>query len=201
MNIDCLLLAGGSSQRMGEPKMLIPLDGGNLFDHVLAEHLRSSLRRVCAVIPGWLDGFGPCVERWAGGRVEFVILERECDMSDSLKAGWSHIAHKRRPDGVMISLADKPLVTSDIIDSMIEAYVRSGCQICVPVFGNDWGHPVIVSTDLEREVYELRGDCGARSIIEARQESVCEVPVHSDAILVDVDTHEDLEELKKRLAR
>ena len=101
----------------------------------------------------------------------------------------------------MISLADKPLVTSDIIDSMIEAYVRSGCQICVPVFGNDWGHPVIVSTDLEREVYELRGDCGARSIIEAHRESVCEVPVHSDAILVDVDTHEDFEELKKRLAR
>jgi molybdenum cofactor cytidylyltransferase len=201
MNIDCLLLAGGSSQRMGEPKMLLPLNGGSLFEHVLAQHLGSCLRQICAVIPGWVDGFGPYVERWASDRLEFVSLNLECVMSDSLKTGWRHLTERWRPDAVMISLADKPLVTSDIIDSVIDAYTRSGRKICVPVFGGDWGHPVVMSAALESEVYDLRGDCGARSIIEAQRDRVCEVIVHSDAVLVDVDTHGDFEELKERLAR
>jgi molybdenum cofactor cytidylyltransferase len=199
MDIDCVLLAGGSSKRMGEPKLLIEMEGRTLFEHVLGVHLASSVRRICAVVPGWLRGFEELVTRLASDRVEFAILEREGVMSESLKAGWKHVVTGEKPDAVMISLADKPLVTSEIIDAVIDGFRGYECEICLPVFGGERGHPVIVSVTLEGDVLSLEGDNGARTVVGKHPERVVEVPVDSDGILVDVDTHGDLEEVRRRL--
>ena len=120
-------------------------------------------------------------------------------MSESLKTGYKHVAEKWRPDAVMVSLADKPLVTREVIDEVIGGYTASGCKICVPVFDGRWGHPVILSAELESEIYRLEGDHGARRVIEDHRNEVAEVSVQSDVILVDVDTYDDLGELRRRL--
>jgi len=199
VNIDCLLLAGGASKRMGEPKMLLGLGSGTLFEHVLESYLGSSVRHITAVVPGWLEGFEPVRERYGSNRVDFVALPGECEMSRSLKAGWKHAVERWRPDAMMIALADKPLVTPGVIDSVIGGYGASGSKICVPVFGGVWGHPVILSAELESDIDGLDGDRGARDIIEAHRDDVTEVAVDTDAILVDVDTLEDFDALRRRL--
>ncbi len=199
MDIDCLLLAGGCSKRMGEPKMLLRLGSGTLFEHVLGNHLASSVRRICAVVPGWLEGFDGVIQRNGCDRVDFVSLAGECEMSKSLKAGWKRAAEMWRPDAILISLADKPLVTSEVIDSVIAGYVASGRRIGVPVYGGERGHPVILSADMESEVYGLQGDRGARDLIDKQGNDVAEVPVDTDGILIDVDTHGDFNEIKRRL--
>ena len=157
------------------------------------------MRRICAVVPGWVEGFGALAKRHASDRLDFVSLAEECDMSESLKTGWRHMIEECKPDALMISLADKPLVTSDIVDLVIDRFARSECRICVAAFEGKWGHPVILNADLGQEVYDLKGDQGARDLIEAHRESVLEVPVSSDAVLVDVDTTDDFEELRRRL--
>ena len=199
MQMDCLLLAGGSSSRMGEPKLLLEVGGRTLFEHVLRAHLESSLRNICAVVPGWLDGFGGVMERMLGSRVDFVSLAGEGDMSTSLREGWRHATAAWGPDALMISLADKPLVTPGLIDELIGVYAASGSRICVPVFEGERGHPVILSAEFEKDICGLRGDRGARDIIEGHGEDVVEVQVDSDAVLLDVDTPGDLLELKRRL--
>ena len=198
MKVDCLLLAGGSSKRMGEPKMLLEMEGETLFEYVLKNHLRSSARRICAVVPGWIEGFGPVIERHAHERVDFVSMPGECEMSASLKAGWKRVA-EREPDAVMISLADKALVTPGLIDAVIGGYMEAGMSIGVPVFKGARGHPVILSAELGDEVYGLTGDRGARDIVEEHEDDVAEVPVDTDGILVDIDTRDDFRELERRL--
>ncbi len=169
-----------------------------MFEHALAAHLASAVRGVCAVVPGWLEGFAAVMERMRSDRVDFVVLEKECEMSRSLKDGWKHIMEKRRPDAVMISLADKPLVTSEVIDLLMERFAAGGCGICVPVFEGKRGHPVILSADFGDEILALEGDRGAKSIVEAHGECVVEVAVDSDGVLVDVDTRKDLDEVRRR---
>lgn len=199
VDIDCVLLAGGSSRRMGKPKLLLRLGNRTLFEHVLAAHLESSVRRICAVVPGWLKGFEEVIEGRASGRVGFAPLSRECEMSQSLKTGWKFVMQSWQPDAVMISLADKPLVTPELIEQVIRGFAESGHSICVPVFDGQRGHPVILTPGLEGEVYALEGDRGAGSIIEAHRGSVCEVPVDSDGILADIDTYDDFDDLRRRL--
>jgi len=199
VNIDCLLLAGGASKRMGEPKMLLGLGSGTLFEHVLSNYLASSVRHITAVVPGWLEGFESLRERCGSDRVDFVALARECEMSRSLKAGWKHAVETWRPDALMVALADKPLVAPGVIDSVIGGYVASGSKICVPVHGGAWGHPVILDIEFGSEIDDLGGDCGAKDIMEAHRDDVAEVAVDTDAILIDVDTLEDFDALRRRL--
>jgi molybdenum cofactor cytidylyltransferase len=199
VDIDCLLLAAGSSSRVGEPKLLLTIGGRTLLEVALENHLLSGVKRICAVVPGWIEGFEAMARKHRSERVDFLSLPEEGEMSASLRAGWKHIAGLWGPEAVMVSLADMPLVTAEIIDTLMGRFAGAGCAIGVPVYAGTKGHPVILSAELGDEVENLTGDRGARSIVEAREDRVLEVPVHSDAVLIDVDTAADLDEVKRRL--
>jgi molybdenum cofactor cytidylyltransferase len=205
--VGCILLAAGSSSRMGEPKLLMVPEvseaskahGRTVFEITLGRHLESSLERIAAVVPRWLAGFGPVMERCASGRVSFVAIDRPCRMSDSLKSGWKHICAGGGLDGIMISLADQPLVTAGTIDGLIRAYQDSGEPICAPVHGGRRGRPVILAPGLGDEVLSLEGDEGARSILARHGEEIAEVALSSDEVHMDFDGPGDLEKLAARL--
>jgi molybdenum cofactor cytidylyltransferase len=197
--VDCVLLAAGASVRMGEPKLMLPLGEKTIFEVVLASHLASSLRRICAVVPGWLPGFREVARRQGTGRLDLVELDVPGAMSESLKAGWQRVERAWKPDGVMISLADKPLVAAKTIDHLIECFAGGDHEICVPVYAGKWGHPVILSSRLGPEIMALQGDRGAIDVLTADRTRVDEVEVESDGIIIDVDTAGDVEELRTRL--
>ena len=197
--VDCVLLAAGASVRMGEPKLMLPLGERTIFEVVLASHLASSLRGICAVVPGWLPGFREMAERHKSGRLKLVELDEPGPMSGSLKAGWQCVERAWKPDGIMISLADKPLVAAKTIDQLIARYVGGKREICVPVYAGKWGHPVVLSSRLGAEIMALQGDRGAIDVLTADRARVDELEVESDGIIIDVDTAEDVGELRTRL--
>ena len=198
-DVACVLLAAGISKRMGGAKLLMRIGTRTVFEIALANHMESSVSSICAVVAGWVTGFKDIAAGHSGGRVEFVEIERPCLMSDSLKAGWNHIQMSLRPDAVMISLADKPLVSAGTIDRLIAAHRASGRPICVPAYGGRWGHPVIVSSGLHAEIMDLDGDEGARQVLRRHRDEVEEVSVGTDEVLVDVDRTDDLNTLRSRL--
>jgi molybdenum cofactor cytidylyltransferase len=197
--VACVLLGAGMSSRMGETKLLMRLGARTVFEIALANHMESSVSSICAVVAGWIAGFGGIISAYAGDRVEFLQIERPCPMSGSLKYGWSHLQDNLRPEAVMISLADKPLVSAGTIDTLITAFLRSGMPICVPAYRGRWGHPVIISSGLGREIMGLTGDHGAKEILARHRGDVEEVCVETDEVLIDVDTIEDWDILRSRL--
>ncbi|MFH1313023.1 MAG: nucleotidyltransferase family protein [Candidatus Eisenbacteria bacterium] len=198
-DVACVLLGAGMSSRMGKPKLLMCVRGKTVFEIALANHMESSVSSVCAVIAGWIAGFEEIAAEYAGDRVEFVAIAAPCPMSDSLKAGWRRLQDGVRPGAVMISLADKPLVGPGTIDTLIGAYLKSDRPICVPVNTGIWGHPVIISSELDREIMELQGDQGARELLARHRDEVEQVAINSDEVLVDVDSIDDWDILKSRL--
>lgn len=194
----CVLLGAGSSVRMGEPKLLRRIGGRTIFEVALANHLASSIPLVCAVIAGWIDGFSAVRRAHSSARVRFVEIEEPCHMAESLKVGWKYLRAGYDPDAVMISLADKPLVTADIIDLIIRSYEKSPKPICVPVHRRVRGHPVIISSDLEAEIMTSEGDIGARTVLARHSDEIEEIDVGTDAVLLDVDSAGDLGVLESR---
>jgi molybdenum cofactor cytidylyltransferase len=195
----CILLAAGSSVRMGSPKLLERLGEKTVFETALANHLASTIPVVCAVIPGWIEGFTALGHAYGGDRVRFVEVPEPCSMAESVKAGWRCLRTEYELYAVMISLADKPLVTAGLIDLMIETYENSKMQICVPVHGGVRGHPVIIGCDFEDEIMAASGDMGARAVLAGHPDKIEEVEVGTDAVLVDVDSVEDLTVVRSRL--
>lgn len=196
--VDCVLLAAGASSRMGEPKLLAPLGGGTLFEAVLDNHLAGSLGSVCAVVPGWIPDFARLARGRAHGRLAFVRMPAPCPMSESLKSGWAWVCGHRDPGGVMISLADKPLVGPAIIDAVVAAYLAGGCLACVPTYRGTWGHPVVLSPALGPEVMAIGGDRGCLEVLRRHGAEVLEMPVESDEVVFDVDSPDDLAALRAR---
>ena len=197
--IDCVLLGAGSSKRMEEDKLLLTVGDSTIFEISLAEYLRSSLHSTCAVVAGWLRGFKPIMGRYRDSSVSFIEVQRPCPMSDSLKSGWRWVQDNLRPRAVMVSLADKPLISSRTIDSLIRAYSSSDKDICVPVFAGKRGHPVIICSRLDDEIMSIEGDRGARDLLARDPDRVQEVAVGTDEILVDIDTLDDMGRLQSRL--
>jgi molybdenum cofactor cytidylyltransferase len=145
---------------MGRPKLLMEVGDETILEIVLLAHLAGSVRRICAVTAGWLEGFDDIVSRYGGERLEFIKIDRPCPMSESLKTGWRWLEANTKPDGVMISLADKPLVTTEIINLMVGAFSQSDRQICVPVHAGEWGHPVVIASGFGDEIMQITSDQG-----------------------------------------
>jgi molybdenum cofactor cytidylyltransferase len=198
--IHAVLLAAGAGARMGAQKLLIEIGGRTVFEIALVNHVRSSLAGVCAVVPDGVDGFRDIVARQGSGLVTLVLMEGPCLMSDSMKAGWRSVLDNTDAVGVMVSLADQPLVASRTLDSLMAAWRTSDKPICVPTHKGRRGHPVIIDRGLDTEIMGLAGDRGARGILAERPELVFEVEIGSDEILLDLDRTEDLEIMKARLA-
>jgi molybdenum cofactor cytidylyltransferase len=112
-------------------------------------------------------------------------------LSTSLKCGLNAVPEAS--DGAMIVLGDMPSVTPALLDTLIAAFnPAEGRAICVATHGGKRGNPVLWARRFFPEMMAIEGDVGAKHIVAANDELVCEVEVSTDAPLVDIDTREDL---------
>ena len=90
-----------------------------------------------------------------------------------------HAALKSLPphtDGILLQLIDHPLVTAQLIHSLIAAFYSSGKKIVVPICNARRGHPVIFSAALYQELLDAPLDVG-----------VLEVPTEDQACLQNIN--------------
>jgi CTP:molybdopterin cytidylyltransferase MocA len=71
-----------------------------------------------------------------------------------------------RTGAVLFLLADQPMLTADMIRTMVQLHRRTFAPACVPEFEGQRGNTVLFSRTLFRELRELRGDKGARALLE-----------------------------------
>jgi molybdenum cofactor cytidylyltransferase len=71
----------------------------------------------------------------------------------------------------------------------------------VPVWNGKRGNPVLWARRYFAEMAEIAGDVGARHLIGEYADQVAEVPMPDDATLVDIDTPEALNALRRDQSR
>ena len=115
-------------------------------------------------------------------------------LSTSLRAGLA--ALPADIDGVLVCLGDMPRVTPETLNRLIAAYNPvEGRAICVPTVEGKRGNPVLWDRRFFAEMQDLAGDVGARHLIGAHADQVCEVPMEGNGALLDIDTPEALRAL------
>lgn len=190
-----IILAAGSSSRMGSPKQLMRINGRTILDMVVRSALESRLDRVVLVL-------GHKAEKAAAGfvskeasRLEVVINREYKDgQSTSLKKGLNLV--KNDCSAAMFLLGDQPFISPEIINRLIDAWVDSDKEICVPVHKGRRGAPALFSSSLFPDLLSISGDRGGRDIIKTRPDSRLDVPIDDPIILFDLDSKEDIDALK-----
>ncbi len=186
-----VILAGGTSSRMGSAKQLLIIDREPLVVRAVRSALASRLDPVVAVLgheAGRVrDALGVFLPN-----PRLVVRENpdyRLGMSESLKRGVEELSG-RSVDGAMILLADQPNVTGPIIDRLVEEFLGSEKPICQPLYGDVPGNPVVFHRSLFGSLLEVTGDRGGRSILREHPEWVHVVPFVDPAIGIDIDTPE-----------
>ena len=92
-----------------------------------------------------------------------------------------------------------PLVGPEVVRRLIAAYGPAEHRsICVPVFRGARGNPVLWGRQHFEALKAMTGDKGARVLFEALSDEIVDVDMADEAVLVDADTPEALESLRRR---
>ena len=192
-HLTALVLAAGRSSRMPrENKLLADLGGEPVLSHVL--RLASGAPFTDAVVVTGHDREAvEVLVRSAGHRTVHNAEWRE-GMGVSLAVGAAAIPPEA--GAVAILLGDVPLVRRETLDrlwheSSPEAIVR-------PVYRGQPGHPVVFGRVFVPELLSVRGDDGARSVLQAHAAHVVRVPTDDEGVAMDADTPEALARLRAR---
>ena len=189
-----VVLAGGAGTRFGrQAKQLAPVAGRPLLEHVLAAASAAPLDRVVVVLGAWADRISEQVDLHGA---EPVICERWREgMAASLRAGLDAVSDA---EAVVVLLGDQPLITAAAVERVLAARDRAAPAVRA-TYGGDPGHPVLLERELLPLLLELRGDAGARHVLD--EVAVREVACSDVADATDIDTPEDLRALEARWPR
>ena len=190
-----VLLAAGASQRLGEPKALVDLGG------------QSPLSRLTAAGTSVCDEAPICI---AGVHFEEILAAAPSGLEVIQHTGWSagrtssiQAAQRARPErDLLIAPVDVPLVPPAVFESLRVAWQAAGS----PARGwlapfvrvadkNCMGHPILIGRELASELMSLKPDEPLRNL-RNRAEPLLRVEVQSKRILDDLDTPQDLKNLR-----
>jgi molybdenum cofactor cytidylyltransferase len=184
--IAALLLAAGSSRRMGEANKMIATIGGRPLVRIAAEAALGAGVTSLTVV----TGYAPQQVQSALAGLDISHVHNPDfagGLSTSLRAGLAALPDD--VDGAIVLLADMPAVNSATVDRLIDAF-RPGA-IVVPSFAGQRGNPVLWSRRFFPELMAVTGDTGGRRLIEAHRDMVTEVELGA-GVALDVDTPEAL---------
>lgn len=200
-SVDGIILAAGLSSRMGGHKLLMELQGSTIVERAVRAALESGLRKVTVVLGPHCEEFRRALVLESGDpRLSFAINPRPSEgMSSSLTIGVASTAEGAA--GVMILLADQPLLTCKVIDGLIAAFSRNTEMIVLPTVNGRRTTPVIFPASLVPELMAITGDRGGRDVVKRYPDRVVALEMGSYYDDSDVDTRDDLEALRARLAK
>jgi molybdenum cofactor cytidylyltransferase len=191
--IAAVVLAAGRATRMGSNKLMAEAGGKPLLRHVVDASLASSARPVIVVTGHEAEAVTGALR---GCDVRFVHNGHFAEgLSTSLKTGIAAVPSDAA--GAVILLGDMPAVTAALIDELIDAFAHvPHMAAVVPVHGGQRGNPVLLSRRLFREVPRLKGDRGARPILDDHTDVL---EIRGDhGVTLDIDTPAALEALRRK---
>jgi molybdenum cofactor cytidylyltransferase len=102
--------------------------------------------------------------------------------------------------GAVVLLGDMPRVAPGVLARLVEAFAaRPDALAVIPLFEGRRGNPVLLSRKLFAEVEKLRGDAGARPLLErADPAGIVEVELGDLGVVFDIDTPDDLARARGR---
>jgi molybdenum cofactor cytidylyltransferase len=185
--VHAVLLAAGRSSRSGPShKLLATFDGVPLIRRSAETALAARMAGVSVVVGHRADEMRRAL---AGLPVALVENARFAEgLSTSLIAGFAAVPAEA--EGVLVMLADQPLLAAADLDALLARFAPDGRgSIVVATDGGRRFNPVVIARRYADEVRELTGDVGAKPLFSRHAEAVIDVEI-GRAASCDVDSRE-----------
>ena len=189
--VACFILAAGMSKRMGsENKLLTQYKNKIIINQTLKNHSESKLEKLNIIIGHDKESLNDTLKNFQIG-----VIENDNYMSgmlSSIKRINDYIDNE--VTGIMISLADMPLVSSKDINSILDTFLlHDEKKICIPEFNGRLGNPIIIPLEIYKKIIQnenLLKDKGLKSTILDGKFDIVRAR-SSSGVLKDFDTQKD----------
>ena len=189
-----VVLAAGSSTRMGRNKLFFDLDGETLLKRVVRRAIGAGLDPVIVVV-------GHEAER---ARAELAQLpctpidnpDHALGINRSLRTGISHVPDRARAAVVM--LADMPFVTGPMVAELVTRYRESTAPLVISAYGDVNAPPMLYDRTLFQELRHMSGEGCGRQVVKRHRHEALAVS-WPPAALQDIDVPEDYERIHAEL--
>lgn len=191
-----LILAAGQRQRTNGARPLLLHETAALID-VVVGHLRESKLDELILVLG--QDARRMVQKLSLNGLKVIINPTpSLGIPAALQRGLAHMSP--RSDAIMVTMTDMPLVTSAIVNQLLDEFGGTKKGIVVPVHDKTRGYPMIFDRDpYFDQMLALRGNVGFEVILDNSPKDICEVNMETDEVTVMIDSHEDLEAIKDRI--
>ena len=186
-----VILAAGTSTRMGTCKLLLPWDGKTILTHLLDQWRIAGAAQIAPVIDPSNQplrkalahaGFSP--SDWIENRAPQLGMFSSLQEA-SRWTGWlSTLTHW------IVSLGDQPHIQTSTLRLLLDAARENPTHICQPALNGHTAHPIILPASNFRELAQNNVP-DLRTYIRTREALRLRVAVEDAGVSRDLDTPED----------
>lgn len=191
-SVGAVILAAGSSSRMGVPKQTLRFRGQSMLKRAVFAALSAGCHPVVVVT-------GAHAEQSRGelrglNVIEVVNALWETGMASSVRTGVeSLVGADPETAAAVLMLCDQPHVTAEIINGLVAAHRATGSAVVASAYGGSFGVPALFGRTLFAKLARLEGAAGAKQVIKRHASEAHLLPF--DGGEVDVDTPDDFSRL------
>jgi len=198
--LPAVVLAAGASTRMGTPKALLPSPDGRPFVARIVRTLAAAGLDTIVVVTGADHDAIVSAVRADAPAVLPRFARNPHPGRGQLSSIWAGMDAVLTADttGLAITLVDVPMVEVATVVRVVEAWRRTRAPVVRPAIGERHGHPVIFDAAVFGELRDAPLEAGAKVVVRAHERRLVNVAVADEGCLVDVDTREDYEALRRR---
>jgi molybdenum cofactor cytidylyltransferase len=189
--VAAIVLAAGTSRRMGTPKQLLRLGEETILEKTLGQVRASAVGEIVLVL-----GHAAASVMQEISTEGLKIVENQDyqqGMGTSLRAGLAAVSVEA--SAALVVLGDQPFVHAETLNQLIARHQESRPQIIIPMYRGFRGNPVLLDRSVFPELNALSGDVGCRAIFGSHTESICKLAVDDAGILLDIDSQEEYQKL------
>jgi molybdenum cofactor cytidylyltransferase len=183
-----LVLAAGSSSRLGQPKQLLPYRGTTLLDATLSVARACRFDQLLVTVGGASAEVRNTVDFSGVEVVENVAFTTGC--SSSISAAIEAVDD--RSYGLVLMLGDQPGIAPDAVRRLIGSAAESMLGVCH--YSDGRGHPFWFHRDVFDDLRSLHGDKAVWKLLESGRYDVADVEI-AGPVPLDVDTWAEYEAL------
>ena len=179
---------------MGRPKQLLPYNGKSLLENAVDAANETEANPVIVV----LGANAAQLEKELDEKKVHIVENKEWEegMASSIRCGMQTLKHiAPSTDGVILMVCDQPHVSSSLLNDLIATQKKTTKPIVTSHYNDVAGPPALFHRSVFPELLALKGEAGARKIVEKYHDNLATVSFEQGAI--DIDTEDDYKTLNQ----
>lgn len=166
-----LILAAGSSSRLGTPKQLLPWGDTNLLGHAIQQGIKAGIKDVFVVT----GAFHEKIVKSIGSSEAHIIFNEDWSkgMGSSIAKGVAEICKtENNYSQILISVCDQPLIDAIFLKKLMTCISPEKYTAAATSYKGKPGVPALFHSSVFTSLRKLDGSTGAKALLKSLKNKV-----------------------------